>query len=254
MKLIKNTGNDRVVDELRHSLTPPCSLDIASPGFSLFAFAELRDLLEKLDSCRMVLGLNGQDLGLTGSETDRAFRNRLNVHWLARECAAWARKKVGVRAAPGALPQSMLIAGKLDDGQLRAITGNCSFSQGSLRRSIDDLVRHGLIERGAGGHFYIIALGRRAGEGGAVEVESLLRAIECLRALRAEGRVDPAQHEFTLRPSHPIHLEVRAAAWLTQRGDCLCYSPHITRRKPLRLAEITGYNLREECGECISMS
>jgi len=74
MKLIKNTGSDRVIDELRQSLTPPSSLDLASPAFSLFAYAELRDLLEKLETCRVVLpATNGDELGLTGAETDRAF-------------------------------------------------------------------------------------------------------------------------------------------------------------------------------------
>ena len=58
MKLIKNIGSDRVIDELRQTLAPPSSLDLASPAFSLFAFAELRDLLEKLDACRVVLPAN----------------------------------------------------------------------------------------------------------------------------------------------------------------------------------------------------
>ncbi|MDE2059402.1 MAG: four helix bundle protein [candidate division NC10 bacterium] len=58
MKLIKNTGSDRVIDELRQTLAPPSSLDVASPAFSLFAFAELGDLLEKLDACRVVLQAN----------------------------------------------------------------------------------------------------------------------------------------------------------------------------------------------------
>lgn len=132
MKLIKNTGTDRVIDELRRALTPPASLDVASPAFSLFAFSELRDILEKLDSCRVVLGTNGDDFGLTGLESDRAFRNRLNVHWLARECAGWVRKRAEVRATPTALPQSILIAGNSDTGLQRAITGNCSFSTEGL--------------------------------------------------------------------------------------------------------------------------
>jgi hypothetical protein len=69
MKLIKNTGGDRVIDELRQALAPPASLALASPAFSLFAFAELRDLLERLDTCRMVLPeASGNDLGLTGSD------------------------------------------------------------------------------------------------------------------------------------------------------------------------------------------
>jgi len=63
MKLIRNTGRDRVIDELRQTLASPSSLDIASPAFSLFAFSELRDLLEKLESCRVVLpACNGDQL------------------------------------------------------------------------------------------------------------------------------------------------------------------------------------------------
>ena len=54
MKLVKNTGSDRVIDELRRSLVPPSSLDLASSEFSLFAYGDLRDLLEKLDTCRIV--------------------------------------------------------------------------------------------------------------------------------------------------------------------------------------------------------
>jgi hypothetical protein len=78
MKLIRNTGSDRVIDELRQSLLPQSPLDMASPAFSLFAFAELRQLLENLDACRMVLpAANENDLGLTGTDADRAFRMRI---------------------------------------------------------------------------------------------------------------------------------------------------------------------------------
>ena len=48
MRLIKNTGSDRVVDELRACLAAGSRLDFASPGFSLYAYAELKDLLDKL--------------------------------------------------------------------------------------------------------------------------------------------------------------------------------------------------------------
>jgi superfamily II DNA or RNA helicase len=132
MRLIKNTGGDRVVDVVRSTLAPPSSLDVASPVFSLFAFAELRELLEKLDACRMVLGSIDGNTGLTGSPGDLAFRNRLNMHWLARECAAWVEKTVKLRAAPGALPQSILITGRPDSDSKTVITGNCAFSTDGL--------------------------------------------------------------------------------------------------------------------------
>ncbi len=133
MKLIKNTGSERVIDELREALVPSSSLDVASPAFSIFAFAELRDLLDKLETCRVVIpATDGHDLGLAGSETDRAFRNRLQLHWLAHECAAWVKKKVEFRGAPAMLPQSILIAGKPDSEFHRVITGNCAFTTEGL--------------------------------------------------------------------------------------------------------------------------
>jgi hypothetical protein len=108
-------------------------LALASPAFSLFAFAELRDLLETLDSCRIVLpAIDQDDLGLTGSDADRSFRNRLELRWLARECSTWIRKRAEVRGAPALLPQSILIAGKPQSETQRVITGNCPFTTEGL--------------------------------------------------------------------------------------------------------------------------
>jgi len=136
MKLIKNAGGDRVIDELRQALTPPASLDLATPAFSLFAFAELRDHLQKLEACRLVLpSANGLTLGLTGAEADRASRNCLMLPWLARECARWVQGKVEVRTAPSSLPQSILSAGQPGTERHRVITGTCPFTTEGLGTS-----------------------------------------------------------------------------------------------------------------------
>ncbi len=66
MRIIKNTGSDRVIDELRQTLALPSPLDLASPAFSLYALGELRDLLERLETCRVVLpAAHEGELGLT---------------------------------------------------------------------------------------------------------------------------------------------------------------------------------------------
>ncbi len=133
MKLIKNTGSDRVVDELRQALAPPATLDVASPSFSLFAFAELRDLLTRLDACRLVLpSAPDDDLGLTGGAADRAARNTLQLPWLARECARWIQEKAELRGAPMALPQSLLSAGQPGTDRHRVISGTCPFTTEGL--------------------------------------------------------------------------------------------------------------------------
>lgn len=133
MKLIKNTGNDRVIDELRTCLVPRSNLDIASSAFSLLAYAEVRSLFEKLERCRLVIPVTEDvNLGLLGSESDRPFRNHLQTRWLARNCSEWIQKKAEVRGAPTYLPQSTIIAGEPDAAKQTIITGNCPFTTDGL--------------------------------------------------------------------------------------------------------------------------
>jgi hypothetical protein len=133
MKLLKNSGNERVVDELRGCLAPQRALEIASPALSLFAFGELHALLSGLSRCRLVLPPPSvADLALLGADSDRAYRNRLQARWLAKQCAAWLEAKAEVKNAPGAVPQSTLVAMSAESGPQRVITGTCSFTTEGL--------------------------------------------------------------------------------------------------------------------------
>lgn len=132
MRLIKNSGSNRVVDELRQVLVPQGSLDIASPAFSLFAFGEIREQLARLAKCRLLVPASeAGDLSLLGTSSDRAYRNRLQARWLARQCAAWLEAKAEVKNAPSEIPQATLIAGG-DVALARVITGNCPFTTEGL--------------------------------------------------------------------------------------------------------------------------
>ena len=133
MKIIKNSGNERVIDELRKYLVAQSTLDIASPAFSLFAFGEVRELLHKLDKCRMVLpNAKAGDLGIVDSIADRSFRNRLQTRWLAKQCAEWIEKTAQIKRVQGVIPQSTLITESSEKTLNRVITGNCSFSTEGL--------------------------------------------------------------------------------------------------------------------------
>jgi len=133
MRLLKNSGNDRVVDELRQCLVFQGALDIASPTFSLFAFGELQEPLFKLARCRLLVpDSEVGDLVLLGAMSDRAYRNRLQSRWLARQCAAWLEMKAEVKNAPGVIPQATLIASGEDAALNRVITGNCPFTTEGL--------------------------------------------------------------------------------------------------------------------------
>lgn len=56
MKLIRNSGNDRVIDHLREWLTAESAVDFMTPTFSVQALAETREFLDKADRCRLLLG------------------------------------------------------------------------------------------------------------------------------------------------------------------------------------------------------
>lgn len=133
MRLIRNSGNDRVIDELHGSLPKHSSLDVASPSLSLFAFAGLRPLLDQLQRCRLVVPLGKEsDLKLLGTEADRSLRNQLLARALAKQCAQWIASKVEVRPAPASLPQSTILASQPDSASGRAITGNCPLTTEGL--------------------------------------------------------------------------------------------------------------------------
>jgi len=133
MKLISNTGTNRVIDCLRESIQTVASLDIATPFLSLFAFAELRELLNQTSHSRLILSIDtGDDLTLLGSAADRPARNRLQAHRLARVCANWIREKTEVRPSSSPLPQSAYHIRQTNPLQSLVITGNCPLTTDGL--------------------------------------------------------------------------------------------------------------------------
>ncbi len=133
MRLIRNSGTDRVVDEVRRRLQGGVQLDIASPSFSLMAFAALNDLLYCLSKARLILPLSVEsDLGLFGNADDRARRNRLQGRWLANACADWIREKAEVRSPGSFIPQSLYGIRNENFAATTIITGNCPFTTNGL--------------------------------------------------------------------------------------------------------------------------
>jgi SNF2 family DNA or RNA helicase len=133
MKLLKNSGTNRVIDTLRQTLQSGASLDIASPSLSLFAFFELRDLLNQTANSRLIVPFNVDGgLNLLGSTADRAARNRLQARWLALECAKWVREKTEVRTPSSSLPQSAYFIRNLNLDLSRVITGYCPLTTDGL--------------------------------------------------------------------------------------------------------------------------
>jgi SNF2 family DNA or RNA helicase len=127
MKLISNTGTDSVLDVLKSVFVPGCSIDVATPELSLFAFAQVQELLFKAGKSRLLIpDPHDHDLCLLGGEADRAGRNKLTIRWLASCCAKWLKGDVLVQKAPPGLPQSSIVTNNPEGGA--AIIGNCQFT------------------------------------------------------------------------------------------------------------------------------
>ena len=132
MKLLRNSGADRGVDRLREWLTKGAHIDVVSASFSLYAFAELKDDLDYVELCRLLLGKPDPIASaLFGSEADVTFRSRLQGRWLASQASEWLQQRADVRHARRSPPQSLIFVGGKATPH-RAMLGTCSFTTDGL--------------------------------------------------------------------------------------------------------------------------
>jgi hypothetical protein len=132
MRLVRNTGNDRVIDLVRPLLGTGKEVGIVSAALSTFAFAELLSGLQAIDRCQLVLPPEGSDLQLLGSDADRPARNRLQARWLAGKLAHWLTNKVELRRATSAVPQGAMVIRAGSERPVQALLGSLAFSSDGL--------------------------------------------------------------------------------------------------------------------------
>ena len=132
MKLVLNTGSDRVIDQLRTGLAAGCQLDIVTPSFSLFAFSEMLHEMAALLNCRLLLPSAITELSILGSEADRAARNRLQNKWIASRLVQWLQSKSEVKLAPGAVPQGAFVVRNSDAEAQQVLLGSLAFTTDGL--------------------------------------------------------------------------------------------------------------------------
>ena len=76
MKIVRNTGTERVIDLVRPWLVQGNQLDIVTSSLSLFAYSEILGEVAKLAKTRLLLPPEEADLALFGTDADRGARNR----------------------------------------------------------------------------------------------------------------------------------------------------------------------------------
>ena len=132
MRIVANTGTERVVDIIQPWLRPGNRVDLASGSLSLHAFGELAEELSRMAGARLVLPPEDTELGLVGADGDRAARNRLQGRWLANRCADWVERTAEVRRAERPVPQGAVVIRSGDGRPRQAVLGSFSFSTDGL--------------------------------------------------------------------------------------------------------------------------
>lgn len=131
MRLLKNSGNERVIDQLGDWLAPGVTVDVMSPVFSLHAFGETREMFAKAGAVRFLLGDDAvQSQSLLGGPTDIVYRNKLQGRWLAKTAHEWIKNSAEVRQATIPPPQSMLLVNNV--GVRHVALGTCAFTTEGL--------------------------------------------------------------------------------------------------------------------------
>lgn len=132
MKILSNSGGERVFDLVRPQMQQGHHLDAVTPALSLFAYSELMAELTRLGKVRLLLPQEGMDLAILGSDADRASRNQLQTRWLAKRFAHWLTRKAEVRRAVGVVPQAALVLRDAQGQPEHAVLGSFAFSTEGL--------------------------------------------------------------------------------------------------------------------------
>jgi len=144
--LLDNKKNGKVGDTLRDNLQAGSSLAIITGLFSIYGFDALKKELNRVDQVRLLFSkiqnVPGDNLplpGLNGDAFERRFKNQLNQHQIAKECAEWLSKKAEIKRVnnPYSVNQNLFHVQKEQSSAL-AIQGSSNFTTSGLGFSESD--------------------------------------------------------------------------------------------------------------------
>jgi hypothetical protein len=149
-KVIDNKRNGKVYDELTDNLRKGSKLSVISAYFTIYAFAELKRELIKIDGMRFIfteptfikkdneltreyyIEHNDNEKKVSGNEFEIKLRNEMNQAVIAKECSKWLQDKVQIKSfkkANSAQPRLVYIE---NEDEHISINGTVDFTTDGL--------------------------------------------------------------------------------------------------------------------------
>jgi len=140
MKILDNI-NTLWGDDLKQTLNPGAKLQIAASCFSIYAYEALKKELEKLDTLEFIFTAPAfvpnkvtdkvskerrefhipkleREKSLYGSEFEIRLKNKLTQKAIAKECAAWMRRKAKFRSNSTKAPMQQFACSSINDKEV----------------------------------------------------------------------------------------------------------------------------------------
>jgi len=146
---VLDNKKDKVVDELRAELTKGSKLSVISAYFTIYAYAELKRELSKIDNMRFIFTEptfvkkdrelirefyieHTNEKIVSGNEFEIKLRNEMKQAFIARECAAWLTEKAEIKSLKKSNPaQPRLVYIENSDENI-SINGTVDFTSDGL--------------------------------------------------------------------------------------------------------------------------
>ena len=158
-KMLDNKGNGKVCDELVANIHQGAKLSVISAYFTIYAFNEIKDILNKIGSMRFIFTeptfvKNDNEIArqyfiekhperkISGNEFEIRLRNEMRQASIARECAEWVLEKVDFKSLrkPNPAQQRLIHIENNGDSDDAVIHGSVDFTTDGLGISPSDRV------------------------------------------------------------------------------------------------------------------
>jgi len=139
----------RVVDELKEELNKGSKLSVISAYFTIYAYAELKKELSKIDNMRFIFTeptfvhkdqelireyyiARNPEKKMSGNEFEIKLRNEMKQAAIAKECAQWLEKKAEIKSLRQANPAQPRLVYIENPGDNVSINGTVDFTSDGL--------------------------------------------------------------------------------------------------------------------------